>query len=264
LAVCERAARAGGQVLLDWQGRFRTKHKGPKDVVTEADLASQQVIRDIVLGVFPKHQFLGEESDPSELAAFLSAKPAAKGVYRWIVDPLDGTSNYVHGMPAFTVSVALERAGRLLAGVVYDPIANECFSAAAGQGATLNGQPIKSSRCRRLHDALIAVSFSNGVARGSPEIQRFLEVLYACHAVRRLGSAALCLAYVACGRLDGYFGCGCKSWDVAAGALILTEAGGAIASRGQPTLDLRDCTDFASAANPKLQAELVATLARAE
>ena len=112
LAVCEQAAQAGGQVLLDWQGRFRTKHKGPKDVVTEADLASQQVIRDIVLGAFPNHQFLGEESDPSELAAFLAARPSAKGGYRWIVDPLDGTSNYVHGLPAFTVSVALERAGQ--------------------------------------------------------------------------------------------------------------------------------------------------------
>src|SRR5687768_15961356 len=136
LTVCESAARAGGAVLLDWIDRFAVREKGPADLVTEADLASQNTIRDLLLSTFPDHAFLGEES--SELP---EDKP-----YRWIVDPLDGTTNYVHQVPQYAVSVALTHQGKLLVGTVYDPVSQECFTAAAGKGAWLNGRRLEVSR----------------------------------------------------------------------------------------------------------------------
>ena len=262
LVVCEAAARAGGQVLLDWQDRFRTKQKGPKDVVTEADLASQKVIRKILLGAFPDHQFLGEEAEPNRPPR---RKPvsAARSAYRWIVDPLDGTVNYVHHLPAYAVSIGLERGGKPLVGVVFDPLSGECFSAVRGRGAFLNDQPIRPTRCRRLEEALMGVSLSANVPRGSCEVRRFLEVMHGCQAIRRLGSAALSLCYVACGRLDGYFGAGVKSWDMAAGAVILREAGGVLTTASGEPFRL-DCSEFASAATEKLHGELMQAFAQVE
>ncbi|HEY1066612.1 MAG TPA: inositol monophosphatase family protein, partial [Pirellulales bacterium] len=121
--VCEQAARLGGAILRQWEGKFSAKEKGPADLVTEADVASQEVIRDWVLKRFPEHDFLGEESVPEAI----SDRPPAP--YRWIVDPLDGTMNYVHGLPGYAVSVALEHAGRIVCGCIFDPIADECFTA---------------------------------------------------------------------------------------------------------------------------------------
>ena len=156
LRACEKAVRAGGQVLQQWVGRIEVRKKGPADLVTEADFASQEVVRRIVLGEFPGHSFLGEESGPNDrpgdCADFRANENGtvpfdARAEYRWIVDPLDGTTNYVHGVPHYCVSLALERNGELLVGAIYDPVLDECFTAAAGQGA-LAGRPSHSHHPR--------------------------------------------------------------------------------------------------------------------
>src|SRR6476620_4096523 len=134
LPTAEKAARAAGAILLDWQGRINPKEKGRNDLVTEADFAAQQAIEKILIGEFPHHQFLGEETGAA-------ARPeAARSPFRWIVDPLDGTANYVHQLPMYAVSIALERNGELILGVIYDPVSKECFTAAAGDGVQLNGK----------------------------------------------------------------------------------------------------------------------------
>jgi myo-inositol-1(or 4)-monophosphatase len=250
LMVCEQASRAGGQVLLDWVNRFSVREKGRFDLVTEADVASQETIRGIVLGAFPDHGFLGEEGGGVE--------PAGSG-FRWIVDPLDGTTNYVHRVPQFAVSVALECRGELIAAAVYDPTADECYTAAAGQGAFLNGRPIQVSGVDRLEHALVAVSFPANIARNAADITAFIEVLLASQSVRRMGSAALNLAYVAAGRFDGCFATETKSWDVAAGWLLVREAGGIVADvDGQPANLGR--ARFCAASTKSLHRELLAAL----
>lgn len=256
LEVCERAARAGGDVLLQWQGKFKAKEKGPKDLVTEADWASQQAIREIVLGAFPDHDFLGEESAPGVHRPTL---PTNGRGYRWVVDPLDGTVNYVHGLPNFAVSIALQKSDRVEVGVVYDPIMDECFSAIAGGGAFLNGQPIEASDCEQLSEALLAASFPANVARGSLEVFRFIEGLHSSQAIRRLGSAALNLCYVACGRLDGYWATTVKIWDVAAGILILQESGAIVTDIEGHALNI-ERPQLAVAATPRLHQQMLAML----
>jgi myo-inositol-1(or 4)-monophosphatase len=228
LETCENAARAGGQVLLDWRGKIKAREKGPKDLVTEADLASQEVIRKTLLSVFPDHRFVGEEDGPS-----IEDQQSPQYGFCWICDPLDGTTNYVHQLPNFCVSLALRHDDKVLVGVVFDPTSNECFSAVSGQGAFLNGQPIRVSDCTKMREALVAVSLPPQVQRDSPEIQPFLDILVGSQAMRRLGSAALNLSYLAAGRLDGYWATDTKIWDVAAGVLLVQEAGGEVsASRG--------------------------------
>lgn len=219
IAVAERAARAGGQVLLDWVGRFQVREKGPSDLVTEADLASQQAIRGVLLAAFPKHDVLGEED--TQIVARSSD-------YRWVIDPLDGTTNYVHKVPHYCVSVALEHAGQVLAGCIFDPVSRECYTAAAGTGAYLNGKPLKSSMTTQMSQALIAVGFPAKVQPDSREITDLNKILVACQAVRRTGSAALNLAYIASGRFDAFWARETKAWDVAAGILLIQEAGGII------------------------------------
>jgi myo-inositol-1(or 4)-monophosphatase len=250
ITICEKAARAGGQVLLDWRGRFGVREKGPADLVTEADLAAQQTIREILLGEFPDHRFLGEEgesgSDRSE-----SASP-----YRWIVDPLDGTTNYVHQFPIYSVSVALEKAGEVIAGTVLNPVERQCFTAVAGGGAFLNGQPLQVSDVTNLGDALVAVSFGTKPARDSEEVERFLRVLPCCQAIRRFGSAALNLCYLAAGMIDAYWGTKTKAWDIAAGVLLIREAGGVVTGiEGEPFQ--LEVPRFAAAASQSLHRELV-------
>lgn len=258
IEICERAARAGAVELMAWRDRFQVEEKGPKDLVTEADLASQRAIREIVQRAYPEHQFLGEEDGlPEDLERVLDG-------FCWVVDPLDGTTNYVHQMPAFAVSVALCRDGAPLAGVIYDPILDECFSALRGEGAWLNGRPIRSSRETALRSALVAASFSANVPRGSIEIDRFIRVLHECRALRRLGSAALNLAYVACGRLDGYWATSVKPWDVAAGALLVQEAEGRIRHLDGSSFKLADPRFIAAGAEQlmhALQAQLHAASA---
>lgn len=255
LSVCEAAARSGGQVLRDWQGRFTSREKGIRDLVTEADLASQEAIRKILLGEFPDHDFLGEEDPLPLVSGEKAAKFTRKAEYRWIVDPLDGTSNYVHGLSMFAVSIALERAGEIIVGTVYDPVADECFSAVKGKGTTLNGKTINASGCVRVDQSLVAVSFAPNITRESPEIAWFVEALLQCQSARRLGSAALNLAYVAAGRMDAYLTTSVQIWDVAAGMLLVTEAGGVLATLHGGPLDLQK-PEFLAAATPQLQHDL--------
>jgi myo-inositol-1(or 4)-monophosphatase len=260
LDACEEAARAGGRILLDWQHRISAREKAPRDLVTEADVASQTEIRRILLGAFPHHDFLGEEDAPSTPDGLPRA--TAQDAFCWIVDPLDGTANYVHGLQSFAVSIALRSSGRTVAGTVFDPILNECYSAATSAGATRNRQPIRPSRCRRLDQAMVAASFSPQVTRDSLEVTRFLEVLEQCQSVRRLGSCALNLCYVAAGRLDAYWTTSVKAWDAAAGILLVEEAGGVVTNLEGGPFDL-DNPEFIAAATPELHAELMETLRRA-
>lgn len=244
--------------MLDWQHRFTPREKGLRDLVTEADVASQRAIRDILLGRFPEHDFLGEE-DASFPAA---AKTSGNSEYRWIVDPLDGTANYVHHMPAFAVTIALQKEGETILGIVFDPIANEFYHAIKGEGAFLGGKSIQTSDCVSPEQAMVAVSFAPNVPRGSIEIARFIEALHSCQSVRRLGSAALNLAYLAAGRIDSYWATSVKIWDVAAGLLMVEEAGGSVSRISGGPLDLNNPEFLASASQP-LHAEMLQIISRA-
>ncbi len=247
LRVCEQAARAGAAELTSWRGRAEVRHKGPRDLVTQADLASEATIRGVIQERFPDHGILGEESiDFAQLE-----RP-----FCWIVDPLDGTTNYAHGLPCYGVSVAVAVDGRLTAGVVYDPERDECFSAAAGQPATLNGQRIAVSRAVALEESLAAVSFPAFVKADSPDLKAFLNTAPQCQALRRTGSAALNLAYVACGRLDAHWAHETHSWDGAAGVLLIQQAGGVVTGVKGGPYNL-SAGDYLAAATPELHRALV-------
>jgi len=228
LKLCEQAARAGGAILLDWKDRFTAHEKGPADMVTEADLASQEAIRRIVLSEFPDHDFLGEETaaEAAQSPTPTPQPPTPSARFRWIVDPLDGTTNYIHHIPEFAVSVALERDGEVLAGTVFNPVSDECFTAGKGAGAWLNGRRLSVSAVADLGRALVAVSFSHRLQPDSPALADFQRVVVACQSVRRTGSSALNLCYLAAGRFDAFWARDTKSWDVAAGWLLVQEAGG--------------------------------------
>lgn len=252
LDIAEQAARRGGEVLLQWRGRVKAREKGPRDLVTEADWASQHAIEELLLRRFPDHNFLGEE-DPQQLAQLSAEAPC------WVVDPLDGTTNFVHGMPTFAVSVALMQQGKVEVGVVYNPVSDECFRASRGGGAELNGEQIRASDCGQLSQAMVAASFSAQVSDDSAEVRRFVQVLTRCQALRRLGSAALNLCYVAAGRLDAYWATSVKAWDMAAGALLIEEAGGVVTQFDGGPWDVRR-PEFTAAATPPLHAELQGAL----
>jgi myo-inositol-1(or 4)-monophosphatase len=239
-------------VLLDWQHRFQAREKASRDLVTEADVAAQETIRRIIHKAFPDHDFLSEEEACDRVHQGLEAIQQRRSDFRWIVDPLDGTTNYVHHLPGYAVSIALQQGSDLVLGAVYDPIADELFVAQRGHSATLNGQPITTSGCERLGEALMAVSFSPHVKRQSLEIRRFVEILLASQSVRRMGSAALNLSYVAAGRLDGYVATSVNIWDVAAGMLLVREAGGAESGIDGDALCLERPELIAAASQPLL------------
>lgn len=223
----EEMARRAGAILRDRFHKPRTiEFKGGIDLVTDADKASEREIISAIHAKFPSHRILAEESGAED----------ARGSVRWIIDPLDGTTNYSHHVPHFCVSIGVEGPDGLLAGVIYDPLRDELFSAARGGGATLNGAAIRSSECDRLDRALLCTGFPYDV-RENPErpLGLFSRFIRKAQAIRRMGSAALDLAYVAAGRYDGFFEFGLKAWDVAAGALIIEEAGGRVSGiRGEP------------------------------
>ncbi len=255
IEVCERTVRLAGGVLVDMLGRVTVREKGRADLVTEADQASQDAVRRAVLAAFPEHEVLGEEDQP---------QPAAqkRAEFRWIVDPLDGTTNYVHQVPHFCVSLALEHRGEVLCGAVFDPVSNECFTAVRGQGAYRNGVRLRTSGVTRLSDALAAVGFPAAVTRDSVDLKLFAEAATVCQSMRRMGSAALNLAYVAAGRFDLAWSFTTKVWDVAAGKLLVEESGGVITTMGGGRLPLEH-GPFLAAANPHLHGEALALAARA-
>jgi myo-inositol-1(or 4)-monophosphatase len=252
LAICEMAARAGGAALLDWRGRFQVREKGPSDPVTEADFASQEAIRGIIAKYCADHDFLSEEEPHSRIA---------DGRYRWILDPLDGTQNYVHGVPIFAVSLALEKDGRLLVGCVYNPVQEECYTTQVGKGAYLNGQRLSVTRQTDLAAALVAVSLPPRVRRGAMDLENVVAVAEVAQGIRRFGSSALNLCWVAAGRLDAFFATDTKIWDVAAGALLVQEAGGTVTDVSGEPLDVRS-PRLVAAATPELSAALRGVLMR--
>jgi myo-inositol-1(or 4)-monophosphatase len=254
LKVCEKAVREAGATVQGWIGKTSVRHKGPADLVTEADFAAQEVIRKTVLGAFPDHSLLGEEGEHS------GGDPRTE--YRWIADPLDGTTNYVHGVPHYAVSLALEQNGRILVGAIYNPPAEECFTAAAGQGARLNGRPIHTSQVARLSDALAATGFPNDVRPDSPDLRVFIEAAFHCQGIRRSGSASLNLCYLAAGRFDVLWAYSTKIWDIAAGILLVSEAGGIVTAADGGPFVLED-PRYLAAATPALHCELRQLAARA-
>ena len=247
LQSAEEAARHGANVLMQLLGKATAAEKGPGDLVTIADYESQQVIRDHLLRRFPDHGFLGEESETS--------KPTTSR-FCWIVDPLDGTLNFVHQLRSFSVSVGLRFGDELIVGVVYDPTTDECFTAAVGQGAKLNGALIRPSSCRHLRHALVVLSLPSNAQPECPEVKRMLNVIGKVASFRRLGSAALNLCLVACGRVDAYWATNLHSWDVAAGWLIAQESGAFLAKLDGRPVHLEE-PEFCVASNIELFNELV-------
>jgi myo-inositol-1(or 4)-monophosphatase len=259
LDSAESAAREAGAVLLSWRGRVQPREKSPADLVTEADVAAQRTIERRLTAQFPNFYFIGEEGPATARLPTDASPPSARSDCGWIVDPLDGTTNFVHGMDDFCVSVALRYRNEIVAGVIYDPVRDQLFSAGRGRGAYLNGDRLQVSRVAALSDALVAASFAARVPPGSPEVHRFVQVLAHAQAIRRLGSAALNLAYLAAGRLDAYWASSVQLWDVAAGLLCVEEAGGRISSLDGSPLDL-DRPWFAAAATGPLHEELLEAL----
>ncbi|MGL4462111.1 MAG: inositol monophosphatase family protein, partial [Planctomycetia bacterium] len=216
--TAEQAARQAGQILLDWMGKFSVRKKGVNDLVTEADNAAQESIQRLLQRAYPNDGFLGEETAAAD---FGRNDPAQQGRRRWIVDPLDGTTNYVHRIPFFCVSIGLEVEGRLVVGVIYDPLRKEMFSAAAGDGATLNGQRFQVSPEPNLNDGVISVGLPADPSTLPGAIDIFTDLSRQQMTLRRMGSAALSLAYTACGRFDGFWAESLKPWDAAGGVALV-------------------------------------------
>jgi myo-inositol-1(or 4)-monophosphatase len=214
------AAKAAGEVLREGIDKIAwIEHKGEINLVTEMDIKSEKLIKQKIGETYPDHQILAEESDV----------PKQESPFRWIVDPLDGTTNYAHGFPMFCVSIALEIDGRVEAGVVYDPIRNELFSAARGAGAKLNGKAIAVSDEVALGESLVATGFPYDLRTSEANnLDNWNAMIFRARAVRRAGAAALDLCYVAAGRFDGFWELKLHPWDVAAGGLIVEEAGGKV------------------------------------
>ncbi|MGI6401554.1 MAG: inositol monophosphatase family protein [Thermoguttaceae bacterium] len=244
LDVAVKAAQEVGALLKEKLGRVLTREKGPADLVTETDVMAQRKIEETLLNAFPDHCFLGEESQgatPSfgeELESVVpsdqmlhesqcgSGAPEDKP-YTWIIDPLDGTTNFVHGVPFFCTSIALARGNDVLCGVIYNPINCELFTAEKGQGAFLNGERITTSGETEPAQSLVAFgAFSSRTSFNTHDYAVFQRSASVCQSIRRSGSTALNLAYVACGRFDAMSCCCAHPWDVAAGVCIALEAGG--------------------------------------
>ena len=242
VGIAEGIAREAGGLLREFYHRgVRTEYKGDVDLVTEADRSSEKLITERLHTALPEHGVYGEEGTRAGLDA----------EFRWYVDPLDGTTNFAHGFPAFCVvlgcehrpaGLAAEQDGEMVAGVIYDPLRDEMFSAARGGGAWLNGERIHVSRTKSLQESLIATGFPSHKRHRSPNVHFYQEFTLRSHGVRRAGSAALDLAYVAAGRIDGYWEFILNPWDTSAGFLLVEEAGGKIThfDGGKFTLDSRE------------------------
>ncbi len=210
-------AREAGALLLEYRERgVGFELKGDFDLVTEADRASEKLIVERLRAHYPEHSIVAEEGGGHE----------GSSEYRWFVDPVDGTTNFAHGFPAYNVTLAVERAGELIAGVIFDPTRPELFAAEQGAGASLNGRPIHVSKVEKLEESLVATGFPSQKRHQNVNIHFYYQLGMITHGVRRAGSAALDLAYVACGRMEAFWEIGLKPWDMAAGILIVNEAGG--------------------------------------
>lgn len=250
-----KAARRGASIInraaLDLE-QIRVTEKRRNDFVTEIDQAAERAIVDVLLKAYPTHAVLAEESGAS-------ANLQENNEFVWIIDPLDGTTNFIHGFPQYCVSIALQQRGLITQAVVFDPTRNDLFIASKGDGAYLNDKRLRVSKCDKMADSLIGTGFPfRNLDKLDEYLQMFKLVTEKCQGLRRPGSAALDLAYVAAGRLDGFFEKGLSSWDMAAGALLITEAGGIIGdfSGEQSYLEKGDVI----AGNPRIFYQLITLL----
>jgi myo-inositol-1(or 4)-monophosphatase len=218
LTPMQELARAAGSLLMSFFGKVSIEYKGDADLVTKADRASEQMIVERIRKQWPDHDLIGEEGSRRETGSD----------FRWYVDPLDGTTNFAHGYPVFCVSMALEYKGERIAGVIFDPTRDEMFAAEKGSGALLNGNPAHVSATSLLKESLVATGFPSHKRHKNPNINFYHQITLRSHGVRRAGSAALDLCYIACGRFDGYWEFNLNSWDTAAGVLLVEEAGGKV------------------------------------
>ena len=243
LATAIEAALAAGRIHRRYfRGPTAIAKKGPIDLVTAADLEVERDFRALIQSRFPLHEVLGEEGGAAPAPApARSTQHPAPSTFRWIIDPVDGTTNFAHGLALFCVSIALEIDGRVEIGVVYDPIGEELFVAERGQGARLNGVPMRVSSEAALLDTVLVTGFPYTVReRRQRQVEVFEAFLAAARAVRRLGSAALDLSYVAAGRFDGFWEEQLHIWDIAAGVLLVEEAGGRVTRYDGSAIDLLD------------------------
>ncbi|HTZ95670.1 MAG TPA: inositol monophosphatase family protein [Terriglobales bacterium] len=219
LPAMTRIAREAGALLMEnFQQNVKVEYKGEADLVTIADRKSEALIRERIRQQWPTHDILGEEGGLQDTGSD----------YRWYVDPLDGTTNFAHGFPVFCVSMALEYKGEVIAGVVFDPTRDELFAAEKGSGARLNDRPIHVSKTTNLAECLVATGFPSHKRHKNPNIFFYHHITLRTHGVRRAGSAALDLCYVACGRFDAFWEFKLNPWDTAAGVLLVEEAGGKV------------------------------------
>lgn len=219
--IATKAARIAGKTIMQSMNRLyeiQVSEKIPNDFVTEVDKLAEQQIIETILAAHPDHSILAEESAPIENAA-----------PQWIIDPLDGTANFIHGFPHFAISIAFRQNNKIEHGVIYDPVAEELFTASRGQGAKLNNKRIRVSDCIKIEKALIGTGLPFKRPKFFPQYMQAANIIYPqVSDIRRTGSAALDLAYLAAGRLDGYWEQGIEIWDIAAGVLMVKEAGGFI------------------------------------
>jgi len=256
LDTAMRAAREAGKILLHHLGDLReieVKNNQPFNLVTEADKNSERCIVERILADFPDHAILGEESGAH----------AGEAPYRWIIDPLDGTTNFTHAFPIFSISIAVTHESQLIVGVIYDPVRDEMFHASRGGGAFLNGAPIRVSEASSIEKAMLVTGFPYNI-RENPNYcyERFIAFLKEAQAIRRLGSAALDCAYVAAGRLDGFWEVSLQPWDKAAGELLIEEAGGRVSGFQGQKHDMFELPFLAS--NGRIHDEMLRVLEEAK
>ena len=255
LSIAIKAARRAGSVInratLDG-AILDVRSKNTNDFVTQVDKGAEEAAIGVIRAAYPDHAILAEESGEN--------LGGSKAEYRWIIDPLDGTTNFIHGFPQYCVSIGIEHRGALAHAVVYDPGKNELFTASKGRGAFLNDRRLRVTRCQKLADALVGTGFPfKELSRVDPYLRQLRTVMSSCAGVRRAGSAALDLAYVAAGRLDAFWEMGLSPWDMAAGALLIQEAGGLVGDLEGEQGYLRS-GDIA-AATPKVFPQLLKALA---
>ena len=230
LETAQALAREAGAVITGFAGRnIGFELKGAYDLVTAADRASEKLIVECLRKTFPTHAVVAEEGGAHE----------GSSEYRWYVDPLDGTTNFAHGFPVYNVTLALEHAGQVIAGVVFDPTRDEMFAAERGSGAFLNGRRVRVTKTALLEHSLAATGFPSRKRHHNINIHFYYQLAMVSHGVRRPGAAAIDMAYVACGRLDLFWEFGLNPWDMAAGSLLVEEAGGVVTDMHGAPLDLR-------------------------
>jgi myo-inositol-1(or 4)-monophosphatase len=250
LEMARKTAVAAGTLAYEkWSQPRQIRSKGFRDIVTDADFAAQKLITDMILECYPDHGFLTEEDD--------SSLPTT-GEILWVIDPIDGTTNYSRQLPEFSISIAaVDTSQAVLVGVIYDPIRKELFSAVRGKGAWLNDQPIHASQIDDVENALLAFDWSREPVLRAAALARLGEIGPLVHSIRAIGTAALAQAWVAAGRLDGYLNLSLKAWDVAAGGLLVQEAGGEMSDGGGRPFQWQDTSRGILATNGRIHQNLL-------